>query len=329
MTLKQNHQVMQPFRIWLRIWVQKTTTTIQRGQPSRIQVEGIYCQLLLISSTFYSNGSIIMQQHSGVGIYQVVNPVIRDTVRPIPTVNQIGMPKRKFFRWVLLISTLKLLRVQPLLEHYWYEWLSFCGEKIESDCSEDEGDYLDTPQRWVLLTQLCLDENFQNRNTKNRLRSGQQENSGNADKRPCAGKDEAFSSNFTIFSDRARSWRQLRTTFQGLRATAHTTCKLYKSRSYTMKSWLSWSASWRGKNGNRSQKWPHSRVSCLGSDMSTVIKAFVPTKSSINVIICVNHTGSSAKTHKPVNKSTLYVVIEAAVNFDAKNKNLMTHLAQY
>ena len=56
-----------------------------------------------------SNGSIIMQQHSGVGIYQVVNPVIRDTVRPIPTVNQIGMPKRKFFRWVLLISTLKLV----------------------------------------------------------------------------------------------------------------------------------------------------------------------------------------------------------------------------
>ena len=46
----------------------------------------------------YSSGSIIMQQHSGVGIYQVVNPVIRDTVRPIPTINQIGMPKRKFFR---------------------------------------------------------------------------------------------------------------------------------------------------------------------------------------------------------------------------------------
>ena len=40
-----------------------------------------------------------MRQHSGVGIYQVINPVIRDTVKPIPTTNQIGLfPKKRFFR---------------------------------------------------------------------------------------------------------------------------------------------------------------------------------------------------------------------------------------
>ena len=51
------------------------------------------------SNATSSSRSIVMQQHSGVGIYQVMTPVIRDTVRPIPTVNQIGMPRRKFFRF--------------------------------------------------------------------------------------------------------------------------------------------------------------------------------------------------------------------------------------
>jgi len=51
------------------------------------------------SSSRKSNCSVVMRQHSGVGIYQVINPVIRDTVKPIPTTNQIGLfPKKRFFR---------------------------------------------------------------------------------------------------------------------------------------------------------------------------------------------------------------------------------------
>ena len=77
------------------------------------------------------SGSIVMQQHSGVGIYQVMTPVIRDTVRPIPTVNQIGMPRRKFFRFC----------TRQYLQDTNSTSTSFCGDKIEPDCSEDEGDY--------------------------------------------------------------------------------------------------------------------------------------------------------------------------------------------
>lgn len=42
-----------------------------------------------------SKTSVLLQQHSGVGVHQVMNPTIRETVRPIPTANQIGLIEKK------------------------------------------------------------------------------------------------------------------------------------------------------------------------------------------------------------------------------------------
>ena len=77
-----------------------------------------------------------MRQHSGVGIYQVINPVIRDTVKPIPTTNQIGLfPKKRFFRLDFEKDPyFRVILVMPMSRKLGKSTLQNCDVLIRQNC---------------------------------------------------------------------------------------------------------------------------------------------------------------------------------------------------